>query len=309
MNGRKIQALCVALLGGWAFAVSAGFAAEVTASQAEGAKTQAPAARTVSLPAGVQELRYESGLLTLKAENADLRAVLDAISKASGVEIVVQEGVAGKVSAALPGVALEQAIQTLLRAADSGGYGAEFAKREGESLTLQRITVVRKGGPEGAAQGSQKPPSGQPPRNAKELKEYLKQRYGNEWRVTFTYGAPGFDGIAGTIPGRKPPANETEAMEIAKWFLRDTAFLHGVAPADLRGEYKRHSDDLGYSFEFRQYHQGIPIERARLFVDVGQTAGLTKVTVSNSTLPDVSASASPSPRLARKRSDSGPAST
>jgi len=186
MNRGKIQAVCVALLTVWAITTPAGFAAETTSPPTEGVKPETPGAPTPPLPAGVQELRYDGGLLTLKAEKADLRAVLQAVGGASGVEVAIQEGIAGTVTLRLETAGLEEAIRKIVEAGNGGGYGAEFEGQAGAAAKLTKVTVVRRGAGQGqaaTAEGAKKPRKWGPESFAsfEVMGTFLTDKLGREW--------------------------------------------------------------------------------------------------------------------------------
>jgi len=104
------------------------------------------AASEATLPAGVRVLRYEEGaLLTVQAEGADLAALLGAVVQPVGIELVVQEGVEGRVTATFESLPLADGIRAILQAAGAENYAVEYREERNQGRGGPgRVFVLRK---------------------------------------------------------------------------------------------------------------------------------------------------------------------
>lgn len=118
------------------------------------ASSQAPA--LVSAPAGGDsptsgqaiEVKFEAGKLSVKADKADLTALLKKVSEAAGIAVEVGAGVIGTVSLTFSDLGLEEGIKRILETADAENYLAAFdrdvVERDGGGFTLRKIVVSRR---------------------------------------------------------------------------------------------------------------------------------------------------------------------
>ena len=105
---------------------------EVSVLSAVSGAESAGVASEMASPKGLLEVKYEEDLLSVKVEDGDLKVLLSKIAEIAGIDVEVEEDVAGKVTLDISGLTLEEGINRILEAADSKNYAASFDKvREG----------------------------------------------------------------------------------------------------------------------------------------------------------------------------------
>jgi hypothetical protein len=93
---------------------------------------------------GVKKLVHEKGRIDIEVDQADLVELLGAISRVSGVEIEVYEGVEGKVTHSLTGALVQSAVKQILREAKQENWVIEYESDKEEKLKLNKIMVVKR---------------------------------------------------------------------------------------------------------------------------------------------------------------------
>jgi len=100
----------------------------------------AEAAPTVPLPEGVEALRYAAGALTVRAQDADLPALLAALGRATGVAFRVDPKVVGAVTFEAEKKPIAEIVKLILSAVENPNYAFAY---EGE--TLKSVWVLPQG--------------------------------------------------------------------------------------------------------------------------------------------------------------------
>jgi hypothetical protein len=133
-----------------AFALAFGILLEGRAYAVEPAVPEFPETKSMQ-PAGasavtIPEMRYEADKLSLKADKADLGALLKKISQAAGVPIEIGPGVEGQVTIEFGGQNLEEGINRILGAAGEKNLATEYTKKPGQKkdeYKIEKILVMR----------------------------------------------------------------------------------------------------------------------------------------------------------------------
>jgi len=85
--------------------------------------------------------------LSVTAKDADIRVLVETISAKSGVEIVLDKTITGKVTVEFPGMKFEEGLKRALRDIVEGGFAAEYVKKNNEQgePTIRKVTIARVG--------------------------------------------------------------------------------------------------------------------------------------------------------------------
>jgi len=97
------------------------------------------------------DVKYAKGLLSVKAEKADLVELLKRIAKAAGLTLDVGSGVSGNVTVSFAGMKLEAGIARVLESAGEKNLATEYTKKPGakkDEFTIEKISVVKKASPQ-----------------------------------------------------------------------------------------------------------------------------------------------------------------
>lgn len=119
-----------------------------TASMGIGADTfSSPTLATTTEKATPPAVAFSGGLLSVTAKHADIPALIESISVKSGVEIVLDKSITGKVTIDFKEVKFEEGLKKILSGVVEGGFSSEYVKKNNESgqLSLSKVQIVRIG--------------------------------------------------------------------------------------------------------------------------------------------------------------------
>lgn len=125
---------------------------------------------------GAAEVKYENGLISVKAEETDLAGLLRKVAEAARTAIEINPDVSGRVSVSFVGVSVEEGIKRVLEASGRTNFAAEIKRTIGATdkvVSLEKIIVAS--GKQGqmpsqvAAKGAQ---------SLAALYEHVQKRYG-----------------------------------------------------------------------------------------------------------------------------------
>lgn len=119
--------------------------AATSSAEAQVAETQVESKG--ALAAVVLEVKFENGLLSVRAENADVSRLMEIVAAKSGIEIVLDKSIQGKTTVEFREMRVDAGLKTILKVLDGGGYAAEYQKKEGSNnqLDLQKVVIARQG--------------------------------------------------------------------------------------------------------------------------------------------------------------------
>lgn len=134
---------CVALFGRTALVLLVYMAAPVARAEPVAPGPEARRGEAAATPV----VEYSAGLLSVTAKGIDVRAVVEAIAAKSGVEIVLDKAIAGKVTVDFKGLKFEEGLKAILKEVVEGGFSSEYVKgnTEKSQLELRKVTIVRLG--------------------------------------------------------------------------------------------------------------------------------------------------------------------
>lgn len=183
LRKHAIELSCIALIGGVLAFCSLCVCSSVARAETP-VTSQETITRAVAPPPVVE---YSDGLLSVRAMDADVREVVEAIAAKSGIEIILDKTIAGKVTVDFTGVDFEEGLKNVLKDVVEGGFASEYARKSNEKgqLALTKVTIARVGS-QGQTDGGEIP---------------KVETYSPEVLVEGGWGEePGKFGVAWTLP-------------------------------------------------------------------------------------------------------------
>lgn len=106
-----------------------------------------PSARTAVKAPDSPVVKYSAGLLSVAAKDADIRKLVEEVEAKSGVEIILDKTIAGKITVDFADVAFEEGLKNVLKDVVEGGFASEYARKNNEKgqLALTKVTIARVG--------------------------------------------------------------------------------------------------------------------------------------------------------------------
>lgn len=98
--------------------------------------------------AGVMDVKYVNGNLSIIAEKADLKKLLEEIGRESSIDISVDSSIEGRISVSIVDVALDVALGRILDAIGEKNLAIEYEKQEetAAGASIRKVYIVRKVG-------------------------------------------------------------------------------------------------------------------------------------------------------------------